>query len=262
MNGCKGARMTNQANTSARGVVEPNPVLARFQSTGFCSPQLEVLITELGSRSEAVASKAVLQTEDAPVRRPHYLVSGWACRFRHLSDGRRQIFDFVLPGEGIGVCLRPAPLANTSTTALTPVRLVDAAPLLRAEALDSCKELVCALQTHADADERRMLDQVVRLGRLSALERLAHLILDLHQRLVVVGQADGDRFSLPLTQETLADALGLSVVHVNRTIQELRRQNLVQLERGVVRLPDRDGLARLAGYERPEHRSGQPGRIA
>lgn len=241
--------MTHQPAAGAPNAAETSPVLSRFRVAGFGSPELESLVAALGSRSEALPAKGVLQTEGAPVRRPRYLVAGWACRFRHLSDGRRQIFDFVLPGEGVGVCLRPSPLAHTSVAALTPVRLIDATPLLRAEARESCRELVPALQAQAAADERRMLDHIVRLGRLSALERLSHLVLDLHDRLRAIGRADEDRFPWPLTQETLADALGLSVVHVNRTLQELRRQDLVWLERGVLRLPDRDALARSASYE-------------
>lgn len=147
----------------------------------------------------------------------------------------------------MGVCLRPHPLANTSTAALTPVRLVDAAAMISPEALDGCDTLRPALQSQADIDERRMLDHIVRLGRLTALERLAHLLLDLHGRLAVIGHVKDDRFPLPMTQEALGDVAGLSVVHVNRTLQELRRQDLVQIERGWVHLLDVQALARTAG---------------
>ena len=212
------------------------PVLARLSSVEPCTPDLERRILALGPRLEMVAAKTVLQAEDAPVRRPRYLISGWACRFRHLSDGRRQIFDLVLPGDGVSVCLRSNPFANTSTMALTPLRLVDAAALIHGDDPDG--ELLAALQFLADADERRALNQIVRLGRMTALERLAQLFLELHERLRVIGQAEGARFACPLTQETLADVTGLSVVHVNRTLQELRRQGLVTMERGWVRLSD------------------------
>ena len=224
------------------------PVLRRFRAVGFTSPELASLITALGPRLEPAPAKAMLLKQDEPVSRPRYLISGWACRFRHLSDGRKQIFDFILPGEGVGVCLRQSPLANTSTVALTAVKLLDARALLLPEVLDACKDLLPALQAQADADERRALDQIVRLGRLTALERMAHLFLGLHERLAVVGQAEGERFPLPVTQETLADVSGLSVVHVNRTMQELKRQNLVQVERGWARLLNRNALAQLADY--------------
>jgi CRP-like cAMP-binding protein len=225
---------------------ETAAVALRLQSVAACSTGLLQRVASLGSRVETHTIKAVLQTEDTAVRRPRYLVAGWACRYRYLADGRRQLFDLVLPGDGVGVCLRPHPIAKASTAALTPVRLVDAGPLLQPEALDACRELVPALQALADDDERRLLDQVMRLGRLTALERIAHLLVDLHTRLDVIGHAEGDSFAFPLTQETLADIIGLSVVHVNRTLQELRRQGLVQVERGSARLLDRPALTSIA----------------
>lgn len=237
---------------SSRGV---EAVLLRLQSLGPCPPELERRILTLGPRMDAIAAKTILQVEGAPVYRPRYVLSGWACRFRHLSDGRRQIFDVVLPGEGVGVCLRSHPLASTSAMALTPMQLVDAGPVLNGGDPDG--HLSGALQAQMDADERRTLNQIMRLGRLTALERLANLLLELHGRLEVVGHADGASFPFPLTQETLADIIGLSVVHVNRTLQELRRQGLAVVERGWARLGDRAALAELAD-ESPEDRRAAP----
>ncbi len=76
---------------------------------------------------------------------------------------------------------------------------------------------------------------------------MADLLLELHDRLAIVGETEGDRLPLPLTQETLADLNGLSVVHVNRTLQEMRRERLVRVERGWAALLDRAELTRLAG---------------
>lgn len=98
-------------------------------------------------------------------------------RYRRLLDGRRQIYDFVLPGEGVGVCLRRNPLANTSTAALTAVRLIDAAPLLRQDALDECEALRPALQDQADGDERRALESDHTLGLIVSLGTAGPLIL-------------------------------------------------------------------------------------
>lgn len=224
------------------------PVLLRLRVAGPCSPELMARVAALGSRVENVPPKTYLQTEGDPVLRPRYLLSGVAFRYRHLPDGRRQVFDLVLPGEGVGVCLRPTPFASTSTVVLNEAQLVDAADIISPAALQDCPELVSTLQVLADLDERRMLDHIVRLGRMTALERLAHLLLELHDRLELVGQAEADRFTLPLTQETLADLLGLSVVHVNRTLQELRRRSLVRNERGRAWICDRGGLMHLTDY--------------
>jgi CRP-like cAMP-binding protein len=97
-------------------------------------------------------------------------------------------------------------------------------------------------------EDALLLDHAVRLGRLTAFERVAHFLLELQQRLEIAGLGDRQRFPLPLTQEILADALGLSIVHVNRTLQQLRRTGLIELRSGVAILVQPDALAKLCDY--------------
>lgn len=224
------------------------PVFQRMAQLGSWAPDVVHRIEALGDRSERISAKATLQTEDDDVGRASYIVSGWACRQRYLSDGRRQVFGFLLPGDGIGVCLHPNPLANATTVALTSLDVVDAKDLVRPQTHWDCPDLTQLLAAAANEDERLLLDHVVRLGRLDAMERVAHLFLELHDRLAVVGIGGEGRFPLPLTQEVLADALGLSVVHINRTLQELRRQSLIAIQNGHVTLLDRPALVGLADY--------------
>src|SRR5947209_12143225 len=84
-----------------------DPVLRRLGRRGVGSPRETERVDLLAHRLEVLPAKATIQTEGEPVRRARFLLSGWACRLRDLSDGRRQVFDFVLPGDGLGVCLRP-----------------------------------------------------------------------------------------------------------------------------------------------------------
>lgn len=234
-------------NSGASGgfAAKLQPLGARLAAAGADASGLLNELRAGNGRLEVLEPKALIQGEDERMRRPRFLLSGWACRFTQFADGRRQVFDLILPGEGIGVCLRPRPLALTSVAALTRVELVDAPPSVRPGAPPPGPELSRALEIMADLDELRLLGQVARLGRMTAFERLTHLLLQLHDRLAVIGAAENGRFALPLTQELLADLLGLSTVHLNRTLQELRRQHLIETERGVVRLPDRTALARL-----------------
>src|SRR5262249_10318746 len=88
-------------------------------------------------------------------------------------------------------------------------------------------------------------------GRLTAYERVAHLLLELFHRLRPVGFTQGNRYLLPLTQEMLADALGLSVVHTNRTLQQLRRDRLIELNSSAVNILQPEALAELADYRQP-----------
>ncbi len=221
------------------------PVAARLAAAGASTPCLEATLGLVGGRVEGLRAKSQLQRENESLRHPRYLLAGWACRFTELPDGRRQIFDVILPGEGIGVCVQPRPLALTSVMALTPVELIDASDLIRSDVLDAHPELLRALTQIADDDERRMLAHVTRLGRMSALEALSHLLVQLHDRLAEIGAVEQGRFALPLTQKQLGDLLGLSAIHLNRTMQHLRRAALVKGDRVYFELLDRAALLRL-----------------
>jgi CRP-like cAMP-binding protein len=194
-----------------------------------------------------------LNEQGEPVREARLILSGWAGTVRVLPDGRRQIFRLMLPGDVIGRCDQPQPLALSTTQALTPLETVELEPVLAPVRADAAAgpRLREALCLDAALEQAALLDHLMRLGRQTAMERTAHLLLELHHRLLAVGLAGPDRFPLPLTQETLADTLGLSTVHMNRTLQELRRARLLRLERGQVELPDPDRLAMIADYTPP-----------
>jgi len=214
-------------------------------------PQAEVaLLRSLGRTRERWAAGAEVQAQGALIRKSRVVLSGWAGRQRFLSGGQRQIFEFLLPGDVIGLNPRPQSLAMASTVALSPLETADAGPLRDAikgqQALRT--GLARAVELGAAEEEARLLDHIVRLGRLSAPERVAHLLLELHDRLRRVGLAMNWRFQLPLTQVILADTLGLSLVHLNRTLGELRRESLIELSGGWVRIVQPEPLQVVAHY--------------
>jgi CRP-like cAMP-binding protein len=100
-------------------------------------------------------------------------------------------------------------------------------------------------------DEIYLLHQIIRIGRQTAYERLVHLLLELNSRCHAAGLSDGFSFDLPLTQEILADSLGLSIVHVNRTLQTLRREQLIEQKSSIVTIKDKEKLALIAEYNDP-----------
>jgi CRP-like cAMP-binding protein len=206
------------------------------------------LLSSLSDRRERHAPGDELMSEGQTARRPRFLVTGWAASQRMLSDGRRQIFGIFLPGDGIGICERPAPPALSAVAALTALETVDAEPVLEAVQAGRAPGLGRALSISAVLDQMRMLDHIVRLGQQTAYERLAHFLLEMQRRMEAAGLGDAQRFPLPLTQEMLADALGLSIVHVNRTLQQLRRERLIELRSGVAILLQPDALASIADY--------------
>lgn len=176
--------------------------------------------------------------------KPLLIASGWAAAVAHLEDGRRQVVTLFLPGDVID----PAQdlQDGLEPTAMTTVRTMDASTL--AAALDSepypaLRPLIEAWTAARRDAQSRLVRHIVRLGRLSAYERTADLFLELHGRLRRAGVADERGMPLPLTQEMLADHLGLSVVHMNRTLQQLRRDGLIASRGGQMVFPDRARLA-------------------
>ena len=99
-----------------------------------------------------------------------------------------------------------------------------------------------ALTLAGQLEEAQSADQVMRLGRRTAVERLGHWLLDLQHRLALAGVSQGERFPMPLTQEVLSDVLGMSIVHVNRIIQQLRRERLADVKGGYVTILEPDRL--------------------
>jgi CRP-like cAMP-binding protein len=226
-------------------------ILNRYQAFAPLNAEEAALFRTLDAPIETVPRGRDLHLEGRPVQ-PRFLLSGWACRFRILGDGRRMIMGFILPGDGIGVCKRHHPLALASVVALTDCRTLAATPSFSHGAdLSAHANLRHALSVAHSLDEAWLLDQVMRLGRQTAFERMAHLLLELHWRLSQVKLADEGRFQMPLTQEVLADATGLSVVHVNRTIQQLRRERLIEWRNHTITILEPALLTEMAEFKPP-----------
>ncbi len=175
--------------------------------------------------------------------------AGWAVRYKLLPDGRRQILNFVLPGDIVGFREYLFEVTAHSVGALTDLEVSTINPATLTKLFYEYPKLALALALSASREAAILEEQVVRIGRRNAYERMAHLFLELMQRLGMVGQANQGTFELPVTQEVLSDALGLSIVHVNRTLRKFRREKLLELANGRIVLKDRDALIRIADFE-------------
>ena len=230
-------------------------VVRRMRALASLSEPELALLRSLGERRERHMAGDELAPEGGLLARPRFIVSGWGCRQRVLPDGRRQIFGFLIPGDGVGLGRRTGPELSAAA-ALTVMETVDAEPVLEAVQAGRAPALARAIAVIETLEQRQLLDHMVRLGRQTAYERVAHFLLELQQRLETEGLGDSQRFPLPLTQEMLADSLGLSIVHVNRTLQQLRREGLIELRSGVAILLERDLLADIADYRMGPPRAG------
>ena len=182
-----------------------------------------------------------LQTEGQEIPAALLVVEGWAARVRILSDGRRQFLSFLLPGDLVGMCQHERPLAVSTVVAITPVRTC------RAPAGADHPALAQAYGVSRALEEAYLLAQITRLGRLDALERLCDVMLELSERLGLAGQVRNGTFEMPLTQEMLADMLGLTPVHVNRMVQEARRRGWLEWRARRVTITDAVALASRVG---------------
>lgn len=184
------------------------------------------------------------------------VVSGWAAAVYQFRSGGRQIIEILLPGDILGMSIQPRATASAQIIALTPLRTID---LPEAGQTWRNREISPRWSARLEAmlaEQHHFLqNQVMRLGRMSAYDRLANLLCELYWRMSQRGLAEEGRFPMPLTQEQIADTMGLSVVHVNRTLQQLRREGAIRQEHGVTHLLAEEALRDAGSF-------GPPGRYA
>jgi CRP-like cAMP-binding protein len=209
------------------------------------------LLLQRQQHPRSYCAGSVMSDERVKRTQPKLIVSGWACRERVLHNGRRQLLSILLPGDLIGNCSEQRALDLVEIVAISDVRLMNIAEFVRTveEDPDRYTGIIDGLSALRFSEERRLLDHMVRLGSQPALQRIAGFILELFQRCRAIGFVSGGSFVMPLTQEMVGDALGLSVVHVNRVMRQLKADHLIDLHAGIFRIQDAAGLALAAGFE-------------
>ena len=213
------------------------------------APAREALSGLLNRPEVNVARGQDLMTQGDARRDGYIILTGWAARSKTLPNGRRQILSFLTPGDAVGLFGAITPLATSSVTALSEVTAVPFAPAKIVPTIAQAPRLGAALVWAAAREQEILGEHLVSLGRRSARERVAHLFLELWARLKVRGLTSGDQLQVPLTQQIIADALGLSVVHVNRTLRQLGAEGLLVVKRESVALLNIDQLHQVTGFD-------------
>jgi CRP-like cAMP-binding protein len=226
----------------------PENAIARLGTLAPLTREGVSLLQDAARSPRRIAARHLIVEEGQPVAQRLIILSGWACRVRILNDGRRQILGFMLPGDLLGNCRQKMPVAVTTVMALTNM-VVCAAPCQNAQGDETGLEEAFAISSALE--EHYLFRSITRLGRLSALERLADWILEIHERLARCDGVVHSKLRVPLTQEVIADALGLTPVHVNRTLQALRRDEMLQMRGGLITLINEAKLASLIEYRAP-----------
>jgi CRP-like cAMP-binding protein len=212
------------------------------------SEELECLAT-LQSNAERITAKTELIYEGQTDHCIYILQAGWAYSYKLLPNGGQQIISFEIPGDLMGMRSILLRTLDHSVAALTDV-VVSAISMPRIlDVFKAFPRLGAALLWAASRDDAITIEHLVGVGRRSATERVAHFFLELRQRLQLVGLATGNRFECPIRQHLLADALGLTTIHINRVLRQLRENKLITIRGRSVVIDDADGLAKFAGYD-------------
>lgn len=180
--------------------------------------------------------------------RIYTLYEGWAARARRLPNGSTQIFDVLLPGDLFGLPAALLGRADHTVVALTPITVcvLDAnrlTGLFRSE-----PSLAFSLLQGCALEQERLDDRLMLLGRLGGSARVGYLLLDIRRRLAERKLVKAAACPFPLRHAQLADAVGLSKVHVMRALRELRERGLAWIERRQLTIPSVPELARFSGY--------------
>jgi CRP-like cAMP-binding protein len=227
-----------------------SPLTQKLSRLMTLSPAEAAVLRDLQSNPRRVARGREIVAEGRFYDGLSILLGGTALRYRVLNDGRRQVLNIVLPGDFIGYpgCFFEGALYSISALGDCTVSPVPFTRFLRL--FETHPRLGAAIFWSLSCETAMYAEHLIGVGRRSALERVAHFLLEMLTRLQAIGMADGHSYRLPLTQELIADALGLSVQYVNQTLRQLREEELASIERQLVTILNLDGLAALADFER------------
>ena len=224
---------------------ERNPVVAKLGAATKLLEEDRQALRELCSTVRKVAAKQDIISEGDKPEHVHAILEGWAARYKVLPDGSRQIVAFLIPGDFCDLHVTILREMDHGIVALTPARVAYVPQVLMDDLTRDRVEVGRALWRATLIDESVLRAWIVNIGGRDARERIAHLFCELHARMSLVGLTRDGHFDLPWTQEVIAEAMGLTPVHVNRTLQELRAENLIVLRSGMMTIPESNVFSRL-----------------
>ena len=201
-------------------------------------------------RGELVAEPGtMILSEGAHSAQLFTLLSGWAFRFKTLEDGRRQILNYCLPGDLIGLQGSMIGAMDHSVEALSPAVLCVFQRDRLGELYRNHPGLSFDVTWLASREERMLDENLLSLGRRTALERAAYLVALLYQRAMSVGLSEQRSLMIPITQQHVADTLGLSIVHTNKTLKKLSDKNMIRWHDRACEVLDVQALMDIAGWD-------------
>ncbi|MDX1519241.1 MAG: Crp/Fnr family transcriptional regulator [Gammaproteobacteria bacterium] len=226
-----------------------NPLVRKFSLLLQLSDQEEEILRHLQENCEEIPEKTDLlrSGEDYPCT--FIIKEGWAYSYKLLEDGQQQVLSYWLQGDFIGLFATVFRKAEYSVRTLTDVSVCRIRPEQIMKVFSDSPLLAAAICWTVARDGAILREHVTRIGRRNAYERTGHLLLELLGRLEAVGLVDKNAFEFPITQELLADTLGLTPVHVNRTLKALKKDGMIDYDVNTIVIINRIGLIEKTGFD-------------
>jgi CRP-like cAMP-binding protein len=225
-----------------------NPFVRKLEGFGPLSHAERTLSEQISAGGQMVGPRIDLIREGDAPDGVILIMEGIACRQKHRANGSRQITAYLVPGDACDLDVALLSRMDHTITTLSACRVVRIPSEIVKRVLEDHAAIARSLRLSSLVDEATLREWLVNVGCRSAIERIAHLFCELLMRLQVVGFASEDSYEFPLTQLDLADTVGLSNVHVNRSLQELRRQGMIELKGRTLRILDRQRLRAIAEF--------------
>ncbi|MEA2117283.1 Crp/Fnr family transcriptional regulator [Halovibrio sp. HP20-50] len=222
-------------------------VMRALSTQGALSPEDKALLLGLELSPRYMSASEVLWQESENADLFCVVKEGWAYSYRNLKNGSKQILKFYLPGDIIGIrdfgfSRRLASVAMINKGVICPFSYQQLFELF------GRSSLAAGIVATATRQQAQLSERLIYLGKYAAHEQLAHFLYEIYLRLKRINAVEDNSFFMPLTQELISDALGMSPVHVSRTFSMLREEGLVIRKRQHVTLPDPEALARLVEF--------------
>jgi CRP-like cAMP-binding protein len=225
-----------------------NPFLRKLEGFVTLPEADKAALLKVSENVQAVPAGTDLVQEGDPPAGVFLILEGFACRYKQRDNGARQIMAYLVPGDACDLDVALLDAMDHSIGTLSDCKVVRIAPET-IQGLLQRPALAKALRKSMLVDEATAREWLVNVGRRTAVERLAHLLTELHLRLRAVGRADENRFALPLTQQDLADTTGQATIHVNRSLRELRLEGVIELQEKHIAILNLPRLKEIAEFK-------------
>ncbi|MCO6049142.1 Crp/Fnr family transcriptional regulator [Mesorhizobium sp. RP14(2022)] len=197
-----------------------------------------------------ISAGTEIVAEGQPLRTAYILREGWTSSSKQLRDGSRQVIDIQIPGDHLGLSGILLSASDRTYTALTKVEVTQLDTERLLDALGTSPNLARLLLKAASREEAMLVEHLVSIGKRDATARTLHFLLELGARMRLVGRGSANRFECPISQATLADALGMTAIHLNRVLRQLREAQLMIFREGIVTFLDVEKLIEMADFDR------------